>query len=424
MKKKRIISFVLCFSIVLSMLTGIRPMQWKELLQGAYAFESGEYEWNFSSESVSDDPTFIYAKWLPEAQKPKYIKATKTVVNSTSGLSVPNDCEFEIELYLVCDPNPIQIATKEVNANNNTAIFDSAEVFNMLELTDKDAGIYLFFLTESSSHENGIKWETDNDTVYLVTVDAVSDGQGGLIANEITYEFIPTAGSPVSCDEAEFINVYTSSVDIEIEASKVVSGGNGVPDTWSFDIGLFSYTSDENARNLSSIDTLIGTKKATEAVSTVKFITETYHAPTDSDPLYYVRQETSSSGNGWLVDEKIYLVRVDVDDIGNGMLEATTAYFVWDEAANEWLPYAGAEFENVYAVTPATWTPIATKNADSDMAAGQFEFTLFTSNGPDNAPKDWYYDENETDAPVGANDDSGATSSVTIVLNSIIHIQR
>ena len=310
------------------------------------------------------------------------IKAKKT----TTGTGIPTPWSFEFKMFSsdtnATEGTVIAGGTKTVNNTTPNVTFDLP--------TFTVAGDYYFLLKETAPTATG--WTAD-EKQYHVYVNVSSE----MVAT-VKYRERTGAGSWSAYKDYTtgltlvFNNTYEKEpepVRAKFYVRKAIDGTD-IPNTWSFNIGLYNATFNESTGTFNK-GGIIETKTVTNTNVSTLFETGPY---TESGVHYYLISE-ETPGSVWQQNRE-YLVKVTV----TGTTDLTTSigykYRVRNNAntdwANSWTPSANNQWStytsswtgtNTQLVVTNKYQPLkvtfkAIKNTKgADMKANQFSFALY-----------------------------------------------
>ncbi|MCL2883206.1 MAG: hypothetical protein FWF30_01895, partial [Coriobacteriia bacterium] len=263
----------------------------------------------------------------------------------------------------------------QTRSNNGTHVTFDAITFTA-------PGTYTYTVREVPSTLPG--WTSDSK-VYTVTVVVEDiDGQLTITGPDPGTGSNPTPGpsyyytdengdqaATCECVGIVFDNTYAAAGTWSPAATKAVVGT-----TLAATAGLFDFAVLDNSGNVVST----GTNAADGSVS---FTPIAYSQDDIGQTFNYTIKETTSGLAGWTLDTATYAARVTVLDNGNGTLSARAEY----QTGTSWAAYDPSQvvFTNSYTAPSTDFTPQATKVAmGKDMAAGQFDFALYSSDANGN----------------------------------------
>ena len=223
---------------------------------------------------------------------------------------------------------------------------NGAIVFKPLKFTKDDEGEHVYTVKEISEGGNGI---TPDDTVYTVTVNVEHKGNGVL---DVTAE---TDKDGVDYQHLDFTNKYKATGSSSFEGTVTIDGRDLTED----DEFTFTITDGENTWTATN-----------DAEGNINYPEIEYTIDDVGEHTYTITQ-TTTDGNGLVIDTTTYTVTVIVKDNGDGTLS---------------IEYAGddhmeLDFVNKYEAT-AEYTIGGTKHLDGlDLEKDQFTFELRDGKG-------------------------------------------
>ncbi|MBQ6952009.1 MAG: Cna B-type domain-containing protein, partial [Clostridia bacterium] len=193
-----------------------------------------------------------------------------------------------------------------------------------------------YTVKETSTDGNGITVDT---RTYTVKVNVSDNGDGTL---SVTADNNATA--------LNFKNTYKAAGEITFEGTKTIEGrALTANDAFTFEI--------------KEGEDVIGTA-TNDASGKIAYPTIEYTLADVGEHIYTVK-ETSTNGNGIIVDGKTYTVTVTVSDNGDGTLKITA-----DENA------AALNFKNTYAANGEVVLRVTKQLTGRDLAEEEFSFQL------------------------------------------------
>jgi pilin isopeptide linkage protein len=292
-------------------------------------------------------------------------------------------------------------------------------------------GTYYYRLTETGVNDgafgtgNGWTYSTNALVAKVVVAD---NGLGGLKAT-VTYE----SGDRI------FTNAYTygGTVDASIEATKVVAGWSGDPQTWDFTL------TETNASGVPIAGSSLGDETEVDGAGGFSFDLDDLE-----EGIYYFKvTETGvndgpfGTGNGWTYSSNVLVAKVVVADDGLGGVKATVTYESGDRIFTNAYAYGGTVDASIEATkvvtgwsgadqkwnftlteTNASGVPIAGRTpkagyvngsggisfALEDLTEGTYYFRLTetgVNDGPFGTGNGWTYSTNALVAKVVVSDD-------------------
>ncbi len=267
------------------------------------------------------------------------LEATKTLAGRNTALK---DKEFKFALAKK-DGTVIQSdATNDINGNI---------VFNTL--TFNSVGTYDYFIYENEIDSNGIKVDSKK---YAIAITVTDNGSGKLVAT-VAVDNSTVTGSTASV--IEFENNYSAtSVDVELEATKTLTGRNTPLKDKEFKFVLAKKDG-----------TVVQSNVTNNADGKIAFSAITF----DKVGTYeYVVYEDEADGNGITVDKAHHAVTIVVTDNNEGQLVASVNGAVVNGAVNV------AVFNNTYSAASTGVVLEATKELSGrDLRDGEFKFDLY-----------------------------------------------
>ncbi len=222
-----------------------------------------------------------------------------------------------------------------------------AYVFDTITYSLADDGnTYTYYVAETSEGGNGV---TIDDTEYKITV-SIKDLQNGKL--EVKAE-VDKEG--VDCEHLVFTNKYEATGSLGFEGTVTIDGRDLTED----DEFTFTITDGENTWTATN-----------DAEGNINYPEIEYTIDDVGEHTYTITQ-TTTDGNGLVIDTTTYTVTVIVKDNGDGTLS---------------IEYAGddhmeLDFVNKYEAT-AEYTIDGTKHLDGlDLEKDQFTFELYDGNG-------------------------------------------
>ena len=230
------------------------------------------------------------------------------------------------------------------NANGNFEIDDSIEAliarngangefaFEAVEFTS--AGIYRFVIVEDKSA--AVERVSFDETVYLVQVEVIDDGNGSLVCLEPT---VVKSGSEESADEIVFTNVYTPkpenlTVDVNINKT-VINKGSAIILPEGFEFLLSDANGDGEGIS------------ATSDSNGMAQITLSFSEADIGKVFSYKLKEVNSGKANVTYSEAVYEITVEVslDEESNKLVADLTVNGVETDVI-------ATAFENIYDYTP------------------------------------------------------------------------
>lgn len=273
--------------------------------------------------------------------------------------------EFEFGLYLDGETEPVDVAS---NDENGIVTF-----FRTIPATaGAYAGTYKMVIRELSGTVPGVKYSTQEYTIYVKITDNVEEGK-----IEATVHL--TEDGPALAEDANgivdltdvfvFQNTYSAhGTTYTPEAVKKLSGRTLIAGEFSFQAQLIS----KNGVAVSNGTVYTGVNAAN---GNVVFETIPY---SETGTYIYRLSEKTGAASGVKYDSTVYYLKVVVTDDGNGHLKAAAGYYS-DEACENTV--SAATFTNSYTPAAAKVELEATKVLTGrDLKDKEFSFVVRQNN--------------------------------------------
>ncbi|MBQ3529212.1 MAG: hypothetical protein IJA47_01815 [Oscillospiraceae bacterium] len=286
------------------------------------------------------------------------------------------------------------------NDNKGTAAIDLSGI------PFDSVGSHYFRITEDipANLKTGWTYDRTHHDFKVIVTDTDLDGKLEISSVEKVDETVTITPTDIDNDtvtdvwavRAGFTNSYvTQSTKLTIAAKKTLTGAT-LKDG-QFDFVLYKTGADFV---IPANPTAFPAKNG--ANGDIVFTSETYPFTTSATNYYYVMKETSTSGNGFVVDDTIYEIRVTVSPNSNNAAITEIAWRENGETNYNQLTtvpenniFNSISFENSYTAAPDTLelsgnktltnlTPgVQNPDMTAHIVAGEFKFNLTKVSGPD-----------------------------------------
>ncbi len=234
---------------------------------------------------------------------------------------------------------------------------------------DKDKDYYY---TVTEAHGTN-EWIMYDDTVYRVKVHVTDNGDGTMTAAKtITKD----GESDETVDAMTFTNQYHASVDLTLDAKKILNGATLTAGQFSFTL-----TATDADGNALTGEGAYSETVANAADGSITFAPFHYTQEDKDKDYYYTVTEVQGTDERVTYDGTVYRVTVHVTDNGDGTMTAEKTITVNGEPAD------AITFANTYQrEADGSLALDATKILNgAALAAGQFSFTLTATDADGNA---------------------------------------
>ncbi len=287
-----------------------------------------------------------------------------SVIKDLTGRDWTENDSFTFALERIgAAPMPAGVAGDET-----TVIATSAAAVSFGQISFKNAGTYLYKVTEAVPTTNPANGVTYDTTAYYVQV-VVADVDGQMQAT-VTYGTNQDAAGTTAGDTVTFHNTYAVeplTVESLFPVVKVVTGIDAWGTDWSF---AFTVTALDGAPAPAETSVSIETDTSGRIAN---FGSATYEK---AGEYLYTVQETAGSIGGITYDTTVYQVKVIVTDNGNGTMAAVSQVLSGDT----WVDLTSLTFTNSFKEATANIEVVKNFN-DWSKAPNGFGFKLEAVDG-------------------------------------------
>ncbi len=302
------------------------------------------------------------------------VPVTKKYIASSGTINA----EFKLTSNDDADNNgkSLTIIGDSANADGVSGKFDTLSY----DLNDVDK-TYHYTITETAGSETGVTYDT---TVYNMVVNITDNGDGTLKVVPTVYKGA-VGGITVSLDDGiVFTNTKTESGQLNISATKKLVSSTGVTINLSADQFEFTITPTATDGVTELIPSASEIKK-NDGSGNINFSALTYSLSDVGRTYTYELKETSTSENGYTIDDTIYTVEVKVTSQlnANGGYNVVPLATYYKKVNGVTTKLNGADevvFTNTYDATGTLELTAKKIFTNGTLAGNDFEFVL-TENG-------------------------------------------